>query len=134
MSDSKYDVDESTQFSNLFKKVNKKYKRTFDDDFGTVLQVIRAKLEINNGDGRKLPKTDVIGGLGESIQFPFCKTHIYIEEAKKDFGRLIFLVDKDKKIIFLTDVYHKNNRENHDANIIRAAHYEFKQKYYPDTK
>ena len=54
---------------------------------------------------------------------------IYIEEAKKYIGRLIFLIDKERKLIFLIDVYQKNDRGNHDVGIIKSAYTEYIQKY-----
>jgi hypothetical protein len=124
-----YSVDEFSGFSKLLKKVMKKFSRTFDDDFKTACQVLCSKLPILKGNYRQLPKTDVIAGLGSDIKCPCCKTEVYIEEAKKYCGRLIYFVDTKRNLIFLVDVYYKTERENHDPAIIQRAYLEFVSKY-----
>lgn len=126
-----YSVDEYSNFKNQYKKARKKYKHNFDDDFGAVLKFVRKKLEgpFINHDPRKMPKTDVISGLGDGLDHPICKTRMMVTDAQQQIGRLIWLHDHPNMQIFLVDIYHKNQRANHDDQRIRKAYREYLDEY-----
>ena len=53
------------------------------------------------------------------------KTRIRIKQAKDTAGRLIYLVDKQNKTIFLIDVYYHSKTTNHNKEIIKEAYEEY---------
>lgn len=123
---SEYYVNEFSDYKNLYKKVRKKYKHSFDEDHARALKVITRKLPLLNGNLEKLPNSTIaISGLGESVKLPIAKTRIHIKEARATTGRLIYLVDKKSNAIFLIDVYYHPDRDNHDKDRIIKAYKEY---------
>ena len=127
-----YNISYYSGFDNVFKKTAKKYKHTFDKDFDTLLKVITGKLPFVNEDLRKIPQTNIIPNLGDDIKLPIAKTRMFIKECREHKGRVIFLFDKEKSNLFFIDVYVKNNNENHDDVMIKAAYLEYIQRFRGD--
>jgi len=123
--DSEYDVKESSDFQKYYKHVRKKYKHSFDEDFATVIKVITKKLVIEKGKYLNTPNTKPVHGLGSKVTHPVAFTRIQIKQARDMCGRVVYLVDNDKKRIFLIDVYYKSDRDNPNTAIVSKAYYEY---------
>lgn len=126
-----YTVEDYSRFDHFYKQARSKYKRSFDDDFDTVMTVIKKRISnsLYNHDPGKVPNTDVISGLGAGINHDICKTRMYIEEAQDKIGRLIWLHDEVAPQIYLMDIYHKKQRTNHSVERIRMAYREYQEEY-----
>ncbi len=116
---------EYSGFSKCYKKVWKKYRHTFEEDYQRVITVIKRKIAIENGNHRYIPNSNQIQGLGKDIKLPIIKTRVQIKEARDNCGRLIYLVDNERKTLFLIDLYYKSDRENHDEKLIKEAYKEY---------
>jgi len=126
------DVLESSNFNKYFKKVLKKYKRSFEEDYAIALKVITKRPDFYNKDYKAIPKTKEISRLGENIKLPVLKTEIYIEQAKGYSGRLVYIFDAKSEKIFMLDAYCKVNKENYDASIINIGYNEYVSSHRPD--
>ncbi|MFH1650425.1 MAG: hypothetical protein ABIA93_07820 [Candidatus Woesearchaeota archaeon] len=124
--DSEYTVLESPDFYKHYKKVRKKYKHTFDNDFKLAIQVITKKLAILNGNYLNLPGTPkTVDGLGEKATHAVVYTRVHIREAQDKVGRLVYIVDKSRERIYLIDVYYKSEREDPDKAICAKGHMDY---------
>lgn len=126
-----YSVEEFSRFKRSYKKARKKYKRNFDDDFDTVMQVIEERMSesLYDQDPEKVPNTVIISGLGAGVQHDICKTRMYVEDAQSKIGRLVWLHDEENERIYLIEIYHKNQRDNHSRERIRIAYREYREEY-----
>ena len=61
-----YDFIESSFFTNLYKKISRKYKRTFHEDYDRAIRVI-TNLSRERG-WNNLPQTNRISNLGKDIE------------------------------------------------------------------
>lgn len=117
-------VEECSFFRKKYKKVLKKYRNSFDDDYDKAIQVVTKKLFSLKGEYRKLTILNVIP-LDETITYPILKLRIYIDQARDTTGRLVFLFDKEKNLIFLIDVYYHPDRDNHCEKTIKEGFKEY---------
>lgn len=126
-----YSIEQYSNFRNQYKQARKNYRHNFDDDFDTAKQFLQEKLAgpFIDHEPRKMPKTDVIGGVGQDINHPICKTRMFVEDAQSQIGRVIWLHDYDNMNIFLIDIYTKTDRGNHDVQRIRKAYAEYIDEY-----
>lgn len=122
-----YSIKQFSKFRHQYKKARKKYKHNFDDDFNALKKFLQGKIADSfiDHDPRKMPKTDVISGLGQDVEHPICKTRMMITDAQSQIGRVIWLHDQVNMQIFLIDIYHKNQRSNHSVPRIRKAYAEY---------
>lgn len=126
-----YTVVEFSRFKKLYKKARKNYNRNFDDDFDTVMQVIEGRMSesLYGQDPEKVPNTNIISRLGDGVEHDICKTRMYIEDAQSKIGRLVWLHDDEYERIYLIEIYHKNQRDNHSRERIRMAYREYQEEY-----
>lgn len=129
-----YDILEFSDFESQYRDVLKDYRNSFQEDFQAIKNTIKGQLngeysldpEQVTGDTYEIP-------MGENFRFKAFKTYMMIKEAQSKIGRLIWICDEDKENIVLADVYHKNDREDHDEAIIAKAHNEYFEDYCEDS-
>lgn len=123
-----YCIKECSDFSAQFKDVSKQFKYTFEKDYQRALQVITKRLQMYDKQKevhKFIPNTRKVERVGEEVKLPVLKTDVYISEARDHRGRLIYLLDKEKRLIFLIDVYFHPKTMNHDVGRIRKAYLEY---------
>lgn len=126
-----YSIEEFSKFKSQYKKARKNYKHNFDDDYDALIKFLREKLSgpFIDHDPRKMPKTDVISGLGNGVEHPVCKTRMMITDAQDQIGRVVWLHNHDNMQIYLIEIYHKNQRANHSRQRIRKAYQEYGEEH-----
>lgn len=129
---SDFTIIEFSGFNDLYSDVLRKYD-SFNDDFNDVKNMIQKKLEWVGNNPEKVSKTDRIPMKDKLAEGVYAlKTRVFIEDAGSKIGRLIWICDTERENIFLTDVYHKNDRINHQPNRIIEAYNEYREEHCED--
>lgn len=105
------------EFPKELEKLSKKYK-SLHKDFGNFKKVL-TKTMPNHVSG-----TVIISGLGENVKIPIYKVKHFRSRDFKGRGsrsgfRIIYAhIQNSEKVIFI-EIYHKNNKTNHDEGRIK---------------
>jgi len=108
----KYNFDYHPSFKKEFKSIFKQCPN-FKSDFKRFKKVINADLNINK---HELPKKYIqIHKRGYKIYFPIFKyRYFYCKDGNGSNLRFIFLINRTEELIYFTEVYKKNKKENLD--------------------
>ncbi|MFB6145888.1 MAG: hypothetical protein ABEJ99_05295 [Candidatus Nanohaloarchaea archaeon] len=127
---SEYEVIEFSGFNSCYEDVLKDYRNSFPEDFQAIKQTIKGQLEEYNIEPKQVTGDTYRIPMGERFRFKALKTYMMIKEAQSDIGRLVWIFDEELKNILLVEVYHKNDRTNHNEERIARAHNEYYEEYY----